>query len=101
MKIVFQLIDSSDGMRSEPACLTRKELAELLVKTQPGHVDLIYILVLHEFPEGADDWKISRAPIMTVRYFCQCFSGNPNPFPEQPFLNEEATDAPDVAQHKE
>lgn len=84
MKIVFQLIDSGDGKRSEPACLTRKELADLLIKFPPGPVDLIYVLVLHEFPEGAEDWQISRAPLMTVRYFCSGFSGDTNPFPEQP-----------------
>lgn len=84
MKIVFQLIDSGDGKRSEPAVLTRKELADLLIKHPPGPVDLIYILVLHEFPEGAEDWQISRAPLMTVRYFCSGFSGTTDPFPEQP-----------------
>lgn len=87
MKIIFQLIDSGDGTRSEPACLTRKKLADMLIKHPPGPVDLVYILVLHEFPEGAEDWQISRAPLMTVRYFCSGFSGQTDPFPEQPLIS--------------
>lgn len=84
MKIVFQFFQAKDGTRSPAMSLTRKELAEHLLGSPVDTVDDMYILVLHEYPEGAEDWRISQAPLMTVRYFCQCFSGNPNPFPEQP-----------------
>lgn len=70
MKIIFQLLDTRDGRRSEAGTADREQLAEELYQNM-DKLDSTAVLVLMDDVKG--DMSFSTAPFFMAKQFAELF----------------------------
>lgn len=79
MKLIAQLINHENGMRTQPIELSREELAnemlrsKFLYRERPDAIERLekdFVLVLMEKPDGStEEYDFSVSPLFTVKDF--------------------------------
>lgn len=74
MKCIFQLMETSEGRRSQPIELTPQEMAKVLSeKFTPEQLENQAILVLMQKFDGHEEYDFSVAPYMMADTFINHF----------------------------
>lgn len=76
MRTVFQLIRAEDGCRTNPVALTRERMAQVLfngTEYLEGVSADDFVLCIMEERDEAEGFDVSKAPLLSVKTFCEHF----------------------------